>query len=177
MHRVTLVHHYRRRASAVTGGDSDRLPTPRPAGEPPGGKRHRTFIVMVVEAISFRRIPSVPMLVKVIQSEYRRRRVGGDRWRARVRGLVSPWHVKVPDGLQSSDVDDPEPEGVVLPAAQILVPTTGSSLHFPSMQVSSPSQSSEPVHEPPQEAAVARDGRKTIKMKRENNMKFDMVNI
>lgn len=82
---------------------------------------------------------------------------------------VLPSHVRVPAGLQ---VFGGVGEGVV-PPLQMVVPTSGSSLHFPLMQMSWPEQSFRVLHGPEQpERAVPRSGRAKKEREMERKMRF-----
>lgn len=80
-----------------------------------------------------------------------------------------PSHVRVPAGLQ---VFVGVGEGV-LPPLHMVVPTSGSSLHFPLMQMSCPEQSFRVLHGPEQpERAVPRNGRAKKEREIERIMRF-----
>lgn len=80
-----------------------------------------------------------------------------------------PSHVRVPAGLQ---VFGGVGEGV-LPPLQMVVPTSGSSLHLPLMQMSWPEQSSRVLHGPEQsERAFPRRGRARRERGMEREMRF-----
>lgn len=69
VHRVTLVHHFRRHAPPVPGGDPNHPATPRPSVVPPGGQRHHSLGVVMVLLVTLRGTPSVPTFAEIVQGE------------------------------------------------------------------------------------------------------------
>lgn len=89
-------------------------------------------------------------------------------------GLVTPLHVIEPVGRQLPGGDGPEGE---LPL-HMWVPTSGSSLHFPPMQINWPSQSFKVLHGPlHEEMADPGEGKDKMlsEIKKESMTNFAMV--